>query len=103
MEHEICGYHRAIRSVTGQLGPAVEARDDILLSPFHAVRGHDKISVEHLARRELDTRSTRDGRILLHVAHGGAKADTYAMGRAFEAVEYRVIVRAVDLVVQRAM
>jgi hypothetical protein len=38
-----------------------------------------------------------------HVAYGGANVDAHAMGRACEAVEHRVVVRAVNLVVRGAV
>ena len=84
-EHEVCGYDRAIRSITCQLGPVVEARDDLLQSVSHAVRGSDKSGAEHFARRGPDSESTRDGQVRLHVGHGGAKADAHARDRAYEA------------------
>ena len=57
--------------------------------------------MKHLARRERDARPTREGRVRLHVAHGGAEADAHAGRGARKAEEHGVVVRAVDVVVWR--
>ena len=55
-----------------------------------------------LAKRKRYGRPALDGGVRLHVADGGTKADMDA-GGAREAEEERVVVRAVDMVVLRAV
>ena len=103
LEHEIGTYDCAIRGVARRRGPVVEARDGLLKRALDAVRADDEIRIEHLSTRERDARPAGDGRVGLHLAHGCAEADAHAGGRAREAVQHRVVVRAVDVVVRRAV
>ena len=103
LEHEIGTYDCAIRGVARRRGPVVEARDGLLERALDTVRADDEIRIEHLATRERDARPAGDGRVGLHPAYGCAEADAHAGGRAGEAVQHRVVVRAVDVVVWRAV
>ena len=59
--------------------------------------------MDDLARHKRYGRPALDSGVRLHVADGSAKADIDAGGGAREAEEERVVVRAVDMVVRRAV
>ncbi len=67
------------------------------------LRAHDEIGIEHFARRERDARASRDGRIRLDGANGCTEADSYAGCGVGELMKHRLVVPAMDVMVQRAV
>jgi len=103
LRHEIGAHDRAILSIARRRRSVVEPRDGLLQRALDAVRGDDEIRIEHFATRERHARASRDGRVGLDGANGGAEADSYAGCGAGEPMEHRVVVRTMDVVVRRAM
>jgi len=104
LKHKICAHDHAIRSIARRCRSIVEPGDGLLQHALDAPRRRrDRHRALHFTRRERDARASRDGRIGLDGANGCTEADSYAGCGVGELMKHRLVVPAMDVMVQRAV